>query len=70
MERIIVNGEVKEFSVEDFPATLLDLVKKIDLIPEGLIADVDGVVVQNTEFETFELKPESKIELVQFVGGG
>lgn len=70
MKTITLNGEEKEFGDDDFPQTIKDLAEKLGLKTGAMIAEVNGKIVKNTEFEQFKIEPESSIELVQFVGGG
>lgn len=67
---IIVNGETRTFAAAQFPATLLQLVQALALEPERLVAEVDGDVVRSDAFEYTPVQEGSKVELVQFVGGG
>jgi thiamine biosynthesis protein ThiS len=70
MPVLTINGEAKNFSHEEFPATLAVLSKSLNLNSATIIAEVDGSIVKGKDFDTFNLEDGSTIELVQFVGGG
>lgn len=65
---ILLNG--KEVELDSSVKTVEELVKHYDLKREHVVAEVDGTILDRNEWESYELVPNSKIELVHFVGGG
>ena len=70
MSTLTVNGREHGFEAGTFPASVLDLITHLALPAEALVAELDGEVVRPRDFATTPLTPGSRIELVQFVGGG
>ena len=64
---IIVNGESRELSE---PVTLAQLVASLDLKPEQVAIELNQVVIRRVLWENTLLKPDDRIEIVHFVGGG
>jgi len=64
--RILLNGEIQETSAE----FLADLLNQMDISREGLIVEINGVIIPREDWNRYELKQEMKIELIKFVGGG
>ena len=65
-----INGEVKEFSKENVPETLADLLNELGLCQPTVVAEIDGKVIEREKFGDTKLKPGQSLELVRFVGGG
>ena len=64
---IICNGEERSIA----PQTLLvDLLLELDLNPDTVVAECDGVVLKREEYDTHLLAEGSVLELIRFVGGG
>jgi thiamine biosynthesis protein ThiS len=63
---IIVNGEKKELDT----ATLYKLVEHYGLLERPIVIELNGTVIQREAWEQTELHAGSRIEIVQFVGGG
>lgn len=64
--QIILNG--KETEVDSL--YLAELIESYKLKPDHVVAEVDGVIIDRSEWKKYSLKPGMKIELVHFVGGG
>ena len=64
--RILLNGEIQETSAE----FLADLLNQMDISREGLIVEINGMIIPREDWNRYELKQEMKIELIKFVGGG
>ncbi|MCS7026966.1 MAG: sulfur carrier protein ThiS [Bryobacteraceae bacterium] len=64
---ILVNGEVVS-APED--ATLQTLIETVGLDPSRVAVELNGEIVRRANWATTRLSPGSKVELVQFVGGG
>lgn len=50
--------------------TLFTLIEALKLNPFTLVAEVNGRIVPQEEFESYELKDGDTFELVKLVGGG
>ena len=50
--------------------TLAGLVASFELNPKTMVAEVNGRIIEHTEFDTIQLKDGDSVELIRFVGGG
>jgi sulfur carrier protein len=64
---VIVNGETRQ--VED-GTTVLTLLNKLALDPARVAVELDRIIVRAPEWPERRLHDGSRIEIVQFVGGG
>jgi len=64
---IVVNGVARQAPPGQ---TLLELLRELQLEPSRVAVEMNRRIVKRTEWETLELPPGAKIEIVQFVGGG
>jgi len=64
---IIVNGN--ERTIEE-GATLLELLKKLDLEGKVMAAAVNMEIVKQDQWDVHKLIDSDKLELLDFVGGG
>lgn len=64
---IIVNGN--ERTIEE-GATLLELLKKLDLEDKVMAAAVNMEIVKQDQWDVHKLVDNDKLELLDFVGGG
>ena len=64
---IICNGEQR--AVEE-SSTISDLVTELGLNPITLVAEVNGIILEQTDFTGLRLREGDKVELIRFVGGG
>lgn len=64
---IIVNGN--ERTIEE-GATLLELLKKLDLEGKVMAAAVNMEIVKQDQWDIHKLVDSDKLELLDFVGGG
>ncbi len=62
-----INGTVSEIPDN---LSLLELLKIRNLADKNLIIELNGEIVQNTNWESIRLKAKDNIELVQMVFGG
>ncbi len=62
-----INGAVSEIPDN---LSLLELLKIRNLADKNLIIELNGEIVQNTNWESIRLKANDNIELVQMVFGG
>ena len=65
--KIICNGEKKEVAAG---IKLGELILKLELNPDTVVAECDGRVIQRQDYDSFELSENSTLELIRFVGGG
>lgn len=65
-----INGKEKNFEPDTAPKTLSELIKQMELAEETVVAEIDGQIIERTNFATTEIRPENNIELIRFVGGG
>ncbi len=70
MPALIINGKQKTYDDANFPQTLSDLLAKMNIAEETVVAELDEQIIARAEFKTTKLKPDSNIELIRFVGGG
>ncbi len=70
MPKLQINGDIREFTPEEFPALLSELLKMLGLNEVAIIAEIDGKIVKKESFALTQLTDGMKIELVKFVGGG
>jgi thiamine biosynthesis protein ThiS len=69
MNAIRINGTEKQFS-DGLPKNLTELLKKLNLKAETVVAEVDGQIIERQNFTQTKLKSGQTIELVRFVPGG
>ncbi|UOE95740.1 sulfur carrier protein ThiS [Alkalihalobacillus sp. LMS39] len=64
--KLIINGEDIQLDVK----TLDEVVKHYELEQNLVVTEVDGTIIDRTNWSETELKDGMRIELVHFVGGG
>ena len=64
---IVVNGEMRSVPAGQ---TLLSLLRDLRLEPSRVAVELDRRIVKRPEWDALELAAGSKLEIVQFVGGG
>lgn len=64
--KLLINGEEHHLDVK----TLADVITHFKLDANLVVTEVNGEIIDRSEWETTELEEMMKIELVQFVGGG
>jgi sulfur carrier protein len=65
--QIVINGEDKEISS---PATLRDLIQKLDLKEDRIAVELNREIVRRDRWAQTQLQAKDQLEIVQFVGGG
>jgi sulfur carrier protein len=65
--RLYVNGEQKEFPAS---ISLKTLIEMLQLGPERVAVELNGLVVPRAEWPATLLKEDDRVEIVHFVGGG
>lgn len=64
---IICNGEPKDIKA---PLTLHGLAQSLGLNPQGVVAEVNGKIIEHDRFSDHPLQDGDRVELIRFVGGG
>lgn len=64
---LIVNGEKKEFSEN---STLQAVIGELKIEDKVMAAAVNMEIVKKDEWNSYIVKNDDKLELLQFVGGG
>jgi thiamine biosynthesis protein ThiS len=64
---ITVNGDGRRAPAGQ---TLLGLLRELQLEPSRVAVEMNRRIVKRAEWETLELAPGARLEIVQFVGGG
>jgi len=62
-----VNGDNRHVSPD---GTLYNLISSLNLADKVMAAAVNMKIVKKTEWSRYILKPDDKVELLDFVGGG
>jgi sulfur carrier protein len=70
MEVLTINGVEKQFPAGKLPATVAELLGRLDIKAATVVAEVDGRIVERSEFAQTKLRDGQSVELVRFVGGG
>ncbi len=65
--KLLINGEQREFSEG---LSLEDLIQKLGVRKETVVAEVNRKIVQNSQRGNCKLVEGDQVELIQFVGGG
>lgn len=65
--KLIVNGENKEFPEN---STLQTVITKLQIEDKVMAAAVNMEIVKKDQWNSFIVKENDKLELLQFVGGG
>ncbi len=64
---LIVNGEEKQFEEN---STLQTIITNLKIEDKVMAAAVNMEIVKKDEWNTYIVKEDDKLELLQFVGGG
>lgn len=64
---MIINGENTNF--ED-GITVCEMLERLGLDSQKVVVEVDLEIINRDEFSTKNLRTESKVEIIRFVGGG
>ena len=70
MDVLKVNGIEKEFGAGELPATLAELLDRLDVNAATVVAEVDGGIVMREKFGETALRAGQAVELVRLMGGG
>ena len=66
-KQVTLNGELRSFAAD---ATLLDIVRALDLEPDRLAIELNRAIVKRENWDATAVESGAEIEVVQFVGGG
>jgi sulfur carrier protein len=67
LTQLVVNGKPIELRAS---STISDLLESKDLNERLVVVEVNGEIIQRSDFGTTRLKSGDVIEVVHFVGGG
>ncbi|MDD5156803.1 sulfur carrier protein ThiS [Sulfurimonas sp.] len=65
--KLIINGEQKEFEDE---LTLGEVLRELGLVDKVMAAAVNMEIVKQKEWDSYPMRSDDKLELLDFVGGG
>ena len=65
--KITLNGEIRD--VGD-GTTVAGLLKDLGFPTEGVVVEINGTIIDRTQFEYTKFSEGDRVELVRFVGGG
>jgi len=69
MQNLKINGVQRQFS-EGLPATLSELLTRLDIDQATVVAEINGAIVRRADFADTPLEAGQAVELVRLVGGG
>jgi sulfur carrier protein len=69
MEMLKINGGQKQFPA-GIPQTLSELLEQLHINQATVAAEIDGKIIDRSNFAQTQLSSGQNIELVRFVGGG
>jgi len=64
--RLRINGKPADLEA----TVLIDVMRHYGLLDQLVVAEIDGRIIDRTDWEMMPLVEEMRIELVHFVGGG
>ncbi len=70
MKALQINGQLRQFTPQEMPATLAGLLEKLGIGSATVVAEVDGQIVRPEEFAQTAVHEGQTIELIKFMGGG
>ena len=70
MHVLKINGTEKSFAKGDLPGTLMELLAHMKINHATVVAEIDGKIVNRSDFADTPLSDGQSVELVRFVGGG
>jgi thiamine biosynthesis protein ThiS len=70
MKSLQINGQLRQFTPQEMPATLTALLEKLGIGAATVVAEVDGQLVRPEEFARTAIRDGQTIELIKFMGGG
>ncbi len=70
MKSLQINGQRRQFTPQEMPATLAALLEKLGIGAATVVAEVDGQIVPPEAFARTQVHDGQTIELIKFMGGG
>ena len=70
MEVLKINGTEKQFPAGQLPATVAELLERLNIEAATVVAEIDGEIIERRRFAQTRLSNGQNIELVRFVPGG
>jgi sulfur carrier protein len=67
MTTIILNGQQTKI---DDTCTIVQLLHDLDLTEKRLAVEINQEIIPRSEFSTYQLNEQDKVEIVQAIGGG
>jgi sulfur carrier protein len=67
---IVVNGQPRTFDALSAPANLEQVVTALDLKGDLIAVEHNGVIAPRDLWPQTEVRPQDRLEIVHFVGGG
>ena len=67
---LIINGQPREFPTLDALATVTQLVSVMELKGDRVAIEVNREIASRTQWDEVRLRPDDRLEIVHFVGGG
>ena len=68
--KLTLNGEIKEFITETEEFALKTLLQQLNLHPQLVVVELNGIIINKTNWEDQLLKDGDILEIVTIVGGG
>ncbi len=65
--KVICNGKERRIEAG---ISLKDLIIQLELNPDTVVAECNGIIVRREEYGSLQLSDGDKLELIRFVGGG
>ena len=69
MDKLKINGVERDFP-DGMPQNINELLKKLNLSTETVVAELDSRIIERQNFASTSLKNGQSIELIRLVGGG
>lgn len=67
MISILLNGQHTQI---DDSTTIMQLLHSLSLAEKRLAVEINQEIIPRSEFETYHLSAQDKVEIVQAIGGG
>lgn len=65
--RVFLNGREEQMPEG---LSVAGLLARLRLVRERVAVEVDGAIVRKADYETTPIRPDARVEIVSFVGGG
>ncbi len=66
---LTINGETREFP-EDDQLTVTQVVAKLDLGPQPVLVELDGLALYPRDFDSTKVAEGAVLEIIRMVAGG